>query len=180
LLARAGRAHQRAIHVDQGAVEEGPRLLGPHLQARVIDDIEQRIDVLAGEATAEIASGGRVGNAAGTEGVEEVLLISAQLDVLQAGAIAQRIVGEVEDMVGFMVRQMDLEDVELGVDSLHEAELSCQGVEGANATVANAPDACGSLVMDVAGGEQRLAAATEVGFVEATLDTSLAVVKPSA
>jgi hypothetical protein len=73
---------------------------------------------------------------------------------------------------------MDLKDVELGINSLNEAELSGQGVKGANATVVNAPDTRGGLVMDVAGGEQRLAAAAEVGFVEAPLNTPLAVVKP--
>jgi hypothetical protein len=73
---------------------------------------------------------------------------------------------------------MDLEEVEFGVDSLNEAELPRQGVEGANATVVNATDTRRGFVMDVAGGEQRLATATEVGFVEASLDTALAVVKP--
>ena len=75
-----------------------------------------------------------------------------------------------------MVRQMDLEDVEFGVDGLNEAKLTRQGMEGTNAAVANATDSSRGFVMNVAGREERLAAATEVGFVEAALETSLAVV----
>jgi hypothetical protein len=49
-------------------------------------------------------------------------------------------------------------------------------MDGANTTVANATDTSRSLVMNVAGCEDRLAAATEVGFVEAAMDSPLAVV----
>jgi hypothetical protein len=178
LLARAGGAYQRPIHVNQGAVEEGAWLLGPNLEARVIEDIEQRVDVLAGEAPTEIASGRGVGNTPGTKGVEKVLIVTAEFDVLQAGAIAQGVVSEVEDVVRFMVRQMDLQEVEFGINRLDEAELSSQGVKGANAAVANTADACRSLVMNVAGGKEGLATTAEVRFVEAALDASLAVVKP--
>ena len=46
------------------------------------------------EAAAEVAGGGRVGDAAGAEGVEEDLVVAAQFEVLQAGAVAQGVVGE--------------------------------------------------------------------------------------
>jgi len=69
--------------------------------------------------------------------------------------------------------------VELSINSCNEAQLSRQSMEGTNAAVADATDTSRSFVMNVAGGEERLAAATEVGFVEAALNTSLAVVKPS-
>jgi hypothetical protein len=55
-----------------------------------------------GEAAAEVAGGGRVGDAAGAQGVEEDLVVAPQLDVLQAGPLAERVVGEVEDVVGFV------------------------------------------------------------------------------
>jgi hypothetical protein len=132
--------------------------------------------VLAGEAAAEVTGGRRVGDASGSKGVEKSLIIATQFNVLQTSAIAEGVVGEVEDVVGFMVRQMDLQEVEFAINGRDKAELSSQGMESANAAVANAPDAGRSLVMDVAGGEARLAAAAEVGFVEAALDSPLAVV----
>jgi hypothetical protein len=136
--------------------------------------------VVAVETAAEVAGGGRIGNTSSAEGVEKVLIMAPQFDVLQASAVTERVVGEVKDVVGFMVRQMNLEDVQLAVDGVNEAELPGQGVQGTNAAVANAANACRRFVMNVAGGEHGLATATEVGFVEAALDASLAVVKPSA
>src|SRR5947209_661292 len=50
--------------------------------------------------------------AAGAEGVEEVLVLAAEFEALQAGAVAQGVVGEGEDVVGPVVGQVDLEDVQ--------------------------------------------------------------------
>ena len=127
------------------------------------------------EAAAEVAGGGRVGDAAGAQGVEEDFVVAAQFEVLQAGAVAQGVVGEVEDVVGLVVGQVDLEQVQAVVDGVDEAELAGQGVDGADAAVADAAGAVGDLVVDVAGGEHRLAAAAQVGLVEAALDAALAV-----
>ena len=64
------------------------------------------------EAAAEVAGGGRIGDAAGAQGVEEDLVVAAQFEVLQAGAVAQGVVGEVEDVIGLVVGQVDLEQVQ--------------------------------------------------------------------
>jgi hypothetical protein len=84
-------------------------LLLLHGQPRVIDDVMQRLQVLAGEAPAEIAGRGRVRDAASTQGIEENLIVAEQLQVLQAGAAAERQVGQGEDMVGIVVGQVKLE-----------------------------------------------------------------------
>jgi hypothetical protein len=152
--------------------------MGPSLQAGVVDDVEQGIDMLAAEAAAEVASGRGIGDAPGAQGVEKVLVVAAEFDVLQAGPVAQGVVGDVEDMVGFVVRQVDLEEFEFVVEGVDEAELSDEGVHGADATVGDTTDASGSLVVDVGGGEHGSGAAAEVGLVKALLDAALAVVKP--
>jgi hypothetical protein len=84
--------------------------------------------VLACEAAAEVAGGGRVRDAARAQRVEVVVVVPAKFDVLQTGAVAQGVVGEVEDVVGFVVGQVDLEDVQPAVDGVDEAELPRQGV----------------------------------------------------
>ena len=81
-------------------------------------------------------------------------------------------------MVGLVVREMLLEDVQSLVDGLNKSELACERVDGANTTVNNSTGACGDLIVDVAGGEHGLGTATEVCLVEAALDAALAVVKP--
>ena len=53
-------------------------------------------------------------------------------------------------MIGFVIGQMNLEQVETSVDGLDEAELVGEGMHGADATVADAAGALGDLVVDVA------------------------------
>ncbi len=84
------------------------RLPGPDLQADVVEDVHAACGCSASrEAAAEIAGGGRIGDAAGAQGVEEDFVVAAQFDVLQAGAVAQGVVGEVEDVIGLVVGQME-------------------------------------------------------------------------
>ena len=46
------------------------------------------------ETTTEIAGRGRVGDTSCVEGVEEDFVLAAEFDVLEAGAVAQRVVGK--------------------------------------------------------------------------------------
>ena len=64
LAARAG-GHEGAVDVDDGLVEELGRLLAPELEPGLIEGVLQDLDVLRGEATAEVAGGGGVGDAVG-------------------------------------------------------------------------------------------------------------------
>ena len=150
--------------------------------AYVVEDVEQRVDILGLEASAEIASGGRIGNARGSEGVEEDLVLAAQFEILQTGAVAERVVGQVEDVVGFVIGKMKLEQMEPLVDGVDEAEPAGEEMDGTDAAVCDAAIAEGELVMDVGGGEARLFIRIDVeildGFglvlVEAAQKTALA------
>src|SRR5262249_61167183 len=88
---------QGTVHVDGGLLEEGDRLRGPGLPASVVDDVQQGFDTGAAETAAEVTSGSRIGEAAGTQSVEEVLILATQFEVLQAGGIAQGGVSEGPD-----------------------------------------------------------------------------------
>src|SRR5580658_1805958 len=102
LLAFAGGADQRAVGIDARLLEELVPLICPGLLADVVEDVEKRVHILGLEASAEIAGGGWIGNAAGARGVEEDLIVAAQLDVSRAGAVAEGVVGEVEDVIRFV------------------------------------------------------------------------------
>ena len=78
-------------------------------------------------------------------------------------------------MVGLMVGQVQLEQLEPSIDSLGESETVSEGVDGSNASDGEPTGTFGDLIVDVAGGHDRLGAATQVGIVEASLDASLAV-----
>lgn len=71
------------------------RLLLPHDPTGVVRDVMQRLQVLLGETSAEVTCGRRIGNAARTQGIEENLVVAEQFQVLQAGASAERQIGQV-------------------------------------------------------------------------------------
>ena len=122
----------------------------------LVEDVLEGLDVVGGEAAAEVAGGGGVGDAVGAEGVEEDLVVAAQFDVVEAGAVAQGVVGEVQDVVSLVVGEVELEQVESLVDGLGQAELPDQELDGADAAAGDGPGLGGDLVVDVGGGEDRL------------------------
>jgi hypothetical protein len=70
---------------------------------------------------------------------------------------------------------MNLQQGEASVDAFNESEFAGKQMKGADATVGNAMNAVANLVVNVAGGEDGLRAATQVGFIEAAVNPPLAV-----
>jgi hypothetical protein len=155
LAARTG-GDERAVDVEDGLVEEVGRLLLPDFDPHLIEDVLKGLDVVGGETAAEVAGGGGIRDAVGAQGVEEDDVIASQLDVIEAGTVAQRVVGDVEDVVGFVVGEVELEQVEPLVDSLREAELADQQVDGADAAAGDGSCLGRGFVLDVAGRDDRI------------------------
>ena len=57
--------------------------------------------------------------------------------------------GNVQDMVGLMVRQMPLEQLKVAVDVLDEFDLLSQQKDSSDATGAEPPDTIGIFVVDI-------------------------------
>jgi hypothetical protein len=161
---------QKAIHVHDGLPEEGGRLLLPHGQTCVVDDVVQRLQVLACEASAEVARGSGIRDPASTQGIEEDLVVAEQLQVLQAGASTERQIGQGQHMVGLVVGHVKLEQLEASVDGLGEFEASGESVDGTDAADGEAASTLGNLVVDVGGSQDGLGAAAQVSLVEAALE----------
>ena len=87
-------------------------------------DVHQGDDIGLGETAAEVPGGGRVGNSLGSQGVEVDLVIAPQFEVLDPLAAGEDIEGDVQDVVGFVVREMPLEQVKIAVDLLDELDSS--------------------------------------------------------
>jgi hypothetical protein len=179
LLARAGSPGQSAVEVDGGAVEEVVGLFGPDALTRDIDGVDQRLDIGALEAATEVAGRGRIGNAAGAQRIEEVRAVAAQLDVLQTGAIAQGVVGEVEHMIGFVIGQGQLEQMQMLIDRFDQTRAPHQQMHGPNAAATDAADLVGHFVMNVAGRQLRLEPEREILLVEPAFDSTLATGVPA-
>lgn len=85
------------------------------------------------ESSGEVVGGSGIGNAARPKGVEEGIIVAATLDVLKARAVAQWVVGDVEDVVGLVIGQTDFEQVKTLIDGLGQAESVCEHVDGPDA-----------------------------------------------
>lgn len=92
-------------------------------------------------------------------------------------ALAHRVVGQVEDVVGFVVRQMDLEQVQTAIDQVGQAEAADDFLHDTDAAVGKAAGSVSDLVMDVRGCEHRSFGVADLGFVEAAVNAALAVVE---
>ena len=82
--------------------------------------------------------------------------MAPQFDVVEAGAVAQCIVGEVEDVITLVIREVVLQQVESFVNGLGEPEPADEKLDGPNAAAGDASGLGSSLVMDVGGGQNRL------------------------
>ena len=67
-------------------------------------------------------------------------------------AAGEDVEGDVQDVVGFVIGQMPLEEVEVAVDVVDQADLLSQQEDGADAAGTEALDAIGEFVVDVGGG----------------------------
>src|SRR5437016_537675 len=78
--------------------------------------------VALGEATAEVPGCGGVGDALGPEGVEVDLVVAADFEMFEAATPGQEVVGDVQDVIALVIRQVPLEQVEILVDVPDEPE----------------------------------------------------------
>jgi len=88
--------------------------------------------------------------------------------------MAQGVVGEVEDVVTFVIREMVLQQVKPLVDGLSEAEFADQELDGADATTGDGLCLGGGLVADVGRGDDWFGRWSGDRPVETATDFSLA------
>ena len=149
----------------------------PDPQSGLVEDVHQLLDVGLGEAAAEVPGGGGVGDALGPEGVEVDLVVAPDFEVLEAAAAGQEVVGDVQDVVALVIRQVPLEQVEALVDVANQPELAGQEVDGPDAAGGDAPDLLGDLVVDIGGGHHRLVAFDAGLILDPAEDSPLASVQ---
>src|SRR5260370_18741227 len=167
LCALAVGADQGALQVDACLGKEVSGLVGPDLESGVVAEVLEGLDVLGAKASAEIAGRGRVGNAAGSQGVQEDFILAAELDVFQTSTIAQGVISDIEDMIRFVVGPMDLQQVQALIDGFDQSELAGEQVHGADATIGQAVAALANFIMVSPGREPGLVTAATFPPVDA-------------
>ena len=142
-----------AIGVQDRLIEKLVRLLSPDPQPRFIDGVHQGEDIgLGREAAAEVPGGRRVGDSFGSQSIEVDLIVASQFEVFDSLAAGEDIECDVQHMVGFVVGQMPLEQMQSAVDFLVELDLLSQQEDGADATGTESPHAIGLFIVDIGRG----------------------------
>src|SRR4051794_25558226 len=114
-----------------------------------IDDIHQRVNRLGLKAPQKITSGGGIRNSLCSQNIEVGFVVATQLQVVQGLASGQEVVGEIEDVVGFKVGNVPLEEVELGVEGLGQPETLHEQLHGPQARPVQPFALGGNVIVDV-------------------------------
>ena len=93
---------------------------------------------------------------------------------MQTIAATQGIEGEIEDVIGFVIREMDEEKVQVFVDGGDETNFLGEFVKEWNAPEAESPCTITEIETDVAATKDGFGAIGEFRFIEPALDLALA------
>src|SRR5208282_3705791 len=180
LFALGVGADEGTVGVQDGFLEKLGWLLGPDSQPRFVDSVHQSHDIVLGEAAAEIPGCGGVGDTHGAQGVEVNLVVAPQFEMLNFLAAGQDVVGDIQDMVGFVVGQMPLEEMEIAVDIADQPGPASQQVNGTDSASGETLDAVRQFVVDVGSGHHRFFAFGSWPILDALEDSPFAFVEDSA
>src|SRR5262249_45501291 len=97
-----------------------------------------------------------------------------------AAATRQEVVSEVQHVVGLEVRHVPLEQVQVAVDGIGQAQLLHQQVDGADTAAVQPLGLVTDLVVDVAVPEHALTLLGPLLFAQAALDAALAIAQAPA
>ncbi len=148
--------HDRAVGVEIGdRAEQVPTPPG-HSCGRTALIASISVDhVGLAEAAAEVACRGRVRDQVRAQGVHVRRVMAQPLDVLQPRAAAQHVVGQVQHMIGLVVRQVHLQQLQPVIDLLDQPQLGDQPVHRGDPAEAGRVDVAADLVAHLARGQHR-------------------------
>ena len=96
---------------------------------------------------------------------------------MEASAVTEGVVGNIQNMIGFVIGETNFEQVKALIDGIDESDALDEQMKGPDAAVADAVNAVGDFVVNIAGGENGSMAGEWFGFIEAALNSALASVE---
>jgi hypothetical protein len=114
-----------------------------------VERLVQRFNVSRPEPPAEVAGSGGIRDSIGAQRVKVSFVLAPQLQVFQAAPAAQRVVNQVQHMVRFMIREMDLEQRKALVDFFRQLQSLDQLVHQADASASRADAALRQIEVQV-------------------------------
>ena len=124
------------------------RLPLPDLGTGGVQDILERVDAFNVEPPTEVPGRRRVGDPSRPEGVERALVVPQIFQMLEPRPSSQKVVGDVQDVVRFVVRQVNCEQAEPIIDLAIEAQPVHEQVNRADPACRDRPRPVGERVPD--------------------------------
>jgi hypothetical protein len=155
-------------------LEERLGLLLADKQAFVIDDAHQGDDVVVAEAAQEISGGGGIRDTLSADSVAIDLVVAEQFKISKGSAASAAVVGEVEDVVGFVIGEMAFEQGQMGVEGSGAVEAFDQQQASAQTAETASTDLGGEVVVDVEVLEETLLLLLPAAFAEAMCEAAAA------
>jgi hypothetical protein len=121
--------------------------MSPDVQPRITDGAAEIVQVALGEPAAEIAGRGRIGDRVGADRIQEDFVVPPQLQVLQAGGVAQGVEGQVQHVVRLVIEHVQFEEVQPAVDGLDQPHFGGQRDHQPDALVGDAAGLVGQFVL---------------------------------
>jgi hypothetical protein len=148
LFAFAGRLDDCAVGIDQSFFKELVRLLLPDFQPGLVDRVHQGLNVFFVEASTKVAGRRRIGNALNSQRIQKNFVVTPQFDVFQACAADEQVVGDVEHMIRFVIRQMTFQDMHPLINALSQARALHQQLHHSYTSGNDAARPAGELIVD--------------------------------
>ena len=146
-LALAARGQDGPVGVDpRRRAGERLRLPSPDGGSHVIDDVHQPPDRSLVEPPTVVAGRCRIWNRARIQSVEEGCIVAAHFDVVEHPSTAQQVVGDVQNVIGVVVRLRLLDHAQLLVDLLRQPRRPHEMMNRPNAAARNRLRALGDLI----------------------------------
>ncbi len=118
----------------------------PQLRAHRVDRLHQRRHVGLGEPAAEIAGRGRVRDQIRAQGVHVGAVVAQPFDVFEPGPAAGHVVGQVQHVVGFVIGQVHLQQLQILVDPIDQPQFGDQPMHRSNTAESGGVDVGADLV----------------------------------
>jgi len=143
-------AGHRPVHIDERFGQKALGLLLPDLGSASVDAFLQAQNIRCTKPPGEVSRRGWIGNPLGSQSVEEVFILAAHFDVLQANSPGQNVVGDVQHVIALVVGQMNLEQVQMLVDVLHQSQPLHHRVDSPQPSTTHRPGPASHFIMHIA------------------------------
>src|SRR4030042_2764051 len=125
----------------------------PHLLPNGVHRIHQRYYIGFVKTSGEVSGCCRIRYPFRTQCIHIRFVITKKLNIIQTSAACQRIVGYVQNMIRFMIRQMYFHTMNSSINSINQTAVACQNVKCSNPSAVNCSNPVCHFILNILGAE---------------------------